>query len=122
MEDDKVPADPKLVATSRLELAQWSVEATADFARTFRVAPGRWLQMESESGTEGAIKRILAPDWPEGNWVPVLTQLWEAHRLQWSAEAAALRFPLLFTPDERAVARSRLQQFGYEEPRASTGK
>ncbi len=102
------------IAAQEAQLRQWSIDGTADFTRTFGVAPGRWLQMEAESGAEGAIKRILSPDWPETSWVPVLTQLWEAHRLEWSAEAAALRFPLLFGPEHRAEAQRRLEQFGYD--------
>lgn len=76
--------------------------------------------MEAESGTEGAIKRILSPDWPETSWVPVLTQLWDAQRLQWSAEAAALRFSLLFGPEHKAEAQRRLTQFGYDAAPSST--
>jgi len=106
-------ASAEHIATQRAQLHQWSIEATADFTRTFGVAPGRWLQMEAESGTEGAIKLILSPDWPETEWVKVLTQSWEAGRLHWSAEAVALRFPLLFEPEHRAEARRRLEQFGY---------
>lgn len=106
--------DGKGVAAQRAQLHQWSLDATADFTRTFGVAPGRWLQMEAESGTEGAIRRILSPEWPESTWVPVLTQLWDTQRLHWSAEVAALRFPLLFEPEHTAEARRRLAQFGYD--------
>jgi hypothetical protein len=47
--------------------------------------------------------------------MPVLTHLWEAGRLKWSAEAVALRpeFERLFTADERAVAKARLDAFNY---------
>jgi hypothetical protein len=53
--------------------------------------------------TRGACKEILKPH-PDQWWMPVLTQLWEAGRLKWSAEAVALRpeFEPLFTADERA--------------------
>jgi len=37
-------------------------EATEDFKKVFGFAPGRWLQMEAESGTLGTCQRIPASD------------------------------------------------------------
>lgn len=85
--------------------------ATEDFKRVFGYAPGRWLQMESESGTLGACQRILAP----GEYVSQLTPLWEKKRLHQSVEAIVLEpeFEALFTEVERRVARERLKALGY---------
>jgi hypothetical protein len=98
-------------------LRQWSIEATADFKKTFGVVPGRWLQMEAEYGPLGACQRILQPH-PEQWWVPALTRLWEAGRMQWSVEAAALspEFRGLFTPTEKTVAQTRLLLLGRDSP------
>jgi hypothetical protein len=65
--------------------------------------------MEARYETLGACQEILKPH-PDASWMPVLTHLWEAGRLEWSAEAAALRpeFEMLFTSEERAVAKARL--------------
>lgn len=81
---------------------------------TFRVAPGRWLQMEAESGTLGACQRILAGE----EFVTQLTDLWEAGRLHQTVEAIVLEseFAALFTDEERALARKRLEELGYEVP------
>ena len=97
------------------KLRRWSIEGTTDFTQTFGVMPGRWLQMEAMHGTLGACKEILKPH-PDQWWMPVLTHLWEAGRLEWSAEAVALRteFAPLFTADERSVARARLEVFSYD--------
>jgi hypothetical protein len=110
--ENQMTEDSMSVLLAKLD--QWSAEATADFTRTFGVAPGRWLQMETESGTLGACKRILT-DQPEEWWVPMLTPSWEKNRLKWSVEALAWnpQFRRLFTNDERAVARMRLAKFGY---------
>lgn len=105
------PPDPN---AQRVTLQQWSSDSTAGFVGRFGVMPGRWLQLENELGTEAAIRHLLSASWPESAWVPVLTHLWEAGCLHWSAEAAALNHDLLFTPAERAEARRRLQQFGYK--------
>jgi len=96
-------------------LEQWSVEGTADFVKTYGVAPGRWLQLERELGTLGACKHLLR-DHPESYWVPILQSSYEKQRLRWSVEAASLRpeFAALFTDEERAIARRRLAAFGYD--------
>ena len=95
------------------KLRQWSKEATADFKA--RVMPGRWLQMEAEHGSLKACKLILTPQ-PEGWWTEILTSSWERRRLKWSVEAIALNpeFASLFTDQERAVARARLEALGYD--------
>ena len=46
------------------------------------------------------------------------TRLWELRRLDLTVEAVVLRpeFASLFTPDERAVARQRLDSVGFAVP------
>jgi hypothetical protein len=75
--------------------------------------------MEAQYGTEQAIERILSPEWPETSWQQVLAPLWEANRLQWSAEAAALMFPELFSEQAKAEAQRRLDQFGFRASQSS---
>jgi hypothetical protein len=96
-------------------LTKWSIDATADFRRTFGKMPGRWLQMEAEYGTRGAVNRLMAES-QESWWTPILGHLWEAGRLQWSAEAMVLMAESreTFTVEERAVARARLLALGYD--------
>lgn len=93
-------------------LQAWSIAGTDDFTHTFGVRPVRWLQMEAEHGTLGACREILKAH-PDHWWMPVLTQLWESGRLRWSAEAISLspECERLFTAEERAVARARLDAF-----------
>jgi hypothetical protein len=97
------------------KLEQWSAESTANFKATFHVSPGRWLRMEAEHGTLGAYKLILTPQ-PREWWVERLTPSYQAKRLRWTVEAVALNpeFVTLFTDEERAVARERLDALGYD--------
>lgn len=68
--------------------------------------------MKAESGTLGACQRILATD----EFVTPLTPLWEKGWLHQSVEAIVLEpeFASLFTDEEKAVARKRLAELGYE--------
>jgi len=74
--------------------------------------PTRFLQMVTERGGLAAAKDLLRASRPaEG-----LTILWEHGRLDLSVEALICRTPwsTLFTADELAIARKRLQELGYE--------
>lgn len=71
----------------------------------------RFLQMVTEHGGLRAAKSLLhAGGYSEG-----LTALWEKQRLDLSMEALVLTSPWssLFTPEELAVARKRLQELNY---------
>lgn len=108
------PLAETMQRTLEVRLKERLAAATEDFRRVFGYAPGRWLQMESESGTLGACQRILAP----GEYVSQLTPLWEKKRLHQSVEAIVLEpeFGPLFTDVERKVARERLKALGFEAP------
>lgn len=69
------------------------------------------MVQESENGVDVA-KRLLAKEgYSEG-----LTRLWEEGRLDLSMEAYLLspEFAPLFTEEERAIARQRLLDYGYD--------
>ncbi|MDP1652390.1 MAG: hypothetical protein Q8L56_06680 [Rhodocyclaceae bacterium] len=71
----------------------------------------RFHQMVQEYGGLAAAKKLLASShYPEG-----LTRLWELKRLDISMEATVLQEPWcgLFTSDELAVAKKRLEELGY---------
>jgi len=71
----------------------------------------RFLQMVSEQGGLQAAKSLLhAEDYSEG-----LIALWELGRLDITMEAVVINQPWsqLFTEDELATARRRLQELGY---------
>lgn len=72
------------------------------------------LHMLTELGGVETAKRLLASDNPAAG----LTTLWECGRLDLSVEAKVLlpEFAELFTEEERAVAKARLQAFGYKLP------
>jgi len=99
-------------ANPEARLGERISEATEDFKKVFGFAPGRWLQMEAESGTLGACQRILASD----DFVSQMTPLWEKGLLHQTVEAVVLEpeFAPLFSHDEKAVARRRLTELGFE--------
>jgi len=71
----------------------------------------RFLQLVGERGGVAAAKQLLrSPGLPQG-----LTKLWELGRLDLSMEALILqdRWAGLFTEEEIAVARKRLQDLGF---------
>ena len=73
--------------------------------------PSYTLQMIPESGPLGTCQRILATAQPSDGF----TRLWELGRLDLTIENIALQpqFSDLFTEEEQAVARRRLEELGY---------
>ena len=74
----------------------------------------RFLQMVMENGgVETARRLLLSSSISDG-----FTTLWEKKRLDLSVEALVIKseYVSLFTADELAIARDRLQQFGYSPP------
>ena len=71
-----------------------------------------FLRLVNEKGGLRAAKQLLQGEAPAQGF----TTLWECGRLDLSVEARVLRpeFAPLFTDKERAVARQRLQDYGYE--------
>lgn len=72
--------------------------------------PIRFLQLVEELGGTATAKKLLAEPLQEG-----FTTLWEHGRLDLSMEALVLRqlWRPLFTEDELATARRRLDEAGY---------
>ena len=76
----------------------------------------RFLQMVTQQGGVGAAKALLnASNVSDG-----FTELYMRGRLDLTVEAVVLREPWrrLFTPDELAIAKTRLDAVGYVEPAA----
>lgn len=71
----------------------------------------QFLSMVIEHGGVEAAKRLLHSDDEQSGF----TRLWEAKKLDLSVEAHVIqpRFSHLFTPEEVAAARERLQKYGY---------
>ena len=83
----------------------------SDQAKEFRYYPSYFLRMVGEQGGLGAAKQLL-----KGNEMSSgLMRLWEQKRLDVSVEALILREPWasLFTDEEKASARERLEKLGY---------
>jgi hypothetical protein len=97
------------------KLDQWARAQLADFRKLFGTNPSRWLQMVTEYGALGACKVILQPH-PESWWVPILASMWETGYLDRSVEWIALQpgYTEAFTDAERAVARARFKELGWE--------
>ena len=68
--------------------------------------PHMFIDMRLQHGTVEAIKRLVASK----NVREEFIKLWELNLLDMSIEAAVLRFPEEFTPEEQEVARWRLSQ------------
>jgi len=70
-----------------------------------------FIQMVAEYGGVKAAQKLLAMPEPSSGF----TVLWEYERLDLSVEALVLRdeYRSLFTNEERATARNRLEQYGY---------
>lgn len=84
---------------------------TAEVSKGYKYNPTYFVQMVYEHGGVGAAKRLLAkPEPSEG-----LFKLWEIERLDISMEAIVLQpqFAPLFTSEELAEARRRLEALGY---------
>ncbi len=74
-------------------------------------SPTYTIQMIHDAGPVGACQRILATTQPSDGF----TRLWELRRLDLAMENIVLQpeFSDLFTEGERAIARKRLQEYGY---------
>ena len=86
-----------------------------DAKREFGYTPTYFLRMVAEHGPVATCRILLAaPEAQEG-----FTRLWEWGRLDLTMEAQVCdpKYMLLFTADERAIARRRLRKLGYEAPR-----
>lgn len=73
--------------------------------------PTYFQRMIADHGAVDAARRLIhAPNPSEG-----FTRLWDAHRLDMTAEAHALlpRYEELFSEEDREQARSRLEQHGF---------
>lgn len=72
----------------------------------------QFLSMVVEHGGVEAAKRLLHTDEEQSGF----TRLWEAKKLDLSVEAHVVRphFSHLFTPEEVATARERLQRYSYQ--------
>ena len=70
------------------------------------------LRMISDYGGLGAAKRLLAMDKPADGF----TTLWTHQRLDLSVEAHVIQpeFAPLFTPEEIAIAKARLKEYGFK--------
>jgi hypothetical protein len=73
---------------------------------------GYFIQMVAEHGGLKAAKKLLASNEPSSGF----TVLWEHQRLDLSVEALVLRqdYSVLFTDEERQIARARLEEYGYK--------
>ena len=69
--------------------------------------------MVAENGGLKAAQKLLASSEPSSGF----TVLWEHHRLDLSVESLVLRpdYFLLFTEQEREIARVRLAEYGYNK-------
>ena len=72
----------------------------------------RFLSMVSAEGGLASAQALIHADKVSDGY----TKLWEHQRLDLSVEALILeeRWTTLFTPEERAIAASRLKEYGYE--------
>lgn len=70
-----------------------------------------FLRMISDHGGVEAARRLLDKDTPSEGF----TRLWEFNRLDLTVEALVLKpkFASLFSDKEMAIARDRLNQYGY---------
>lgn len=82
--------------------------------RSFGYHPTVFVQMIHERGPFEAVRALLRPGSPSAGF----DRLWEAGRLDLSAEAIALHpdWRAAFSDDELAVARARLDELEYRPP------
>lgn len=81
-------------------------------ARTINYRARQFLEMVTLHTGVGAAKLLLqGRDASDG-----FTRLWEAKMLQYSVEAAVLKpkYESLFSPEERHIARQRLERHGFD--------
>jgi hypothetical protein len=91
------------------------LDAAEQCVRELGYRPGYWLRMISDHGAVDATKRLLrGPRASDG-----FTRLWEEGRLDLSAEFFVLlpRYEPLFTQEERAEARRRLELYDFDVDR-----
>lgn len=85
-----------------------------DESKKFHYNPHYFSQMMADLGPLDACKKLLksGPHYKQSGF----SKLWEAGRLNLSVEAIALssEFTHLFTEQERATARKRLDDVGYQ--------
>lgn len=98
--------------TAELEFNRELLAGTDRLKREIGYNPTRFLQMVGELGGPEAVRRLLRGRGASEGFAT----LWEAGRLEMSAEAIALLpwYEPLFTPTERATARRRLVQYGFD--------
>lgn len=77
-----------------------------------KYTPTRFLQLVAQHGGVAAARHLLASEAPQYGF----TELWECGRLDLTVEAHVLKpeFAELFTDAERAIARERLEEYGYQ--------
>lgn len=94
--------------------AQFHADMVGIYERAKReigYVPTRFLQLVSEQGGQAAARRLLRGSESDG-----FTTLWEKGRLDLSVERLTLepQYESLFTEDERAIARRRLTDYGFD--------
>jgi hypothetical protein len=97
---------------AEVEFNREMVTGTERLKREIGYPPNRFTQMIDKHGGPEAVRQLLrGRDASDG-----FTTLWEAGRLEMSVEAAALLpwYEELFTATERAVARRRLVEHGFD--------
>ena len=96
------------------EFQQEALETCRILSRQYHYNPTIFLRMIQESGAVGAAQRLLrTTDVQYG-----FSKLWELDKLEMSIEAMALKakYGSLFTPEELATARKRLDKVDYRVP------
>lgn len=88
-----------------------ALEGTVEAAKARNYIPTYFMQMLGELGGVETAKRLLAKSEPQTG----LYELWRLGLLKDSMEAVVLqgKFRSLFTPEEIAEARRRLEELGY---------
>lgn len=95
--------------TQRVEQLAAATVASINECKQLNYSPTRWAQMVNERGALGAHKQVLRPGPPNDGFVTLAYDMNPPHP-ELTAEYAALHnFPDLFTEEELAVARGRLE-------------
>jgi hypothetical protein len=106
------------LAKSKLELRfdQSMVEIYRTSKRELGYNATRFLQLIVDQGGLAAARQLLWSDKPSDGF----TTLWQHHRLDLSVEALVLlkEFAPLFSDDDRAQARLRLESYGWRPSNA----
>lgn len=106
------------MAKSKLELRfdQSMVEIYRTSKRELGYNATRFLQLIVDQGGLAAARQLLWSDKPSDGF----TTLWQHHRLDLSVEALVLlkEFAPLFSDDDRAQARLRLESYGWRPSNA----